>query len=153
MRREIKLSLIFIQLAIGSVILCDLINHVEASISDHYDLKTKMKDRSTKLSGKEFEETNVQKLWDLALNADFSREEIESVRDELTHYENRIKKLRFFEEQLNAERFVDKETVNISEDDAKLSEHIKRKVKELNYKVDKVHNNLVDKILKRHNEL
>ncbi|XP_053201154.1 metalloprotease TIKI2-like [Panonychus citri] len=42
MRREIKLPLIFIQLAIGSVILCDLINHVRASTSVVSDVKSKV---------------------------------------------------------------------------------------------------------------
>ena len=119
---------------------------------NYEDLKTKVKDRTIRPKGKEFEEANVQKLWNLALAGDFTRDELESLRDELTHYQTRIKKLHFFEEQLNNERLTGKDTVN-QPDDVKVSSHIERKVKELNYKVDKVHNELEKRILKRHVEL
>ncbi|XP_023329038.1 alpha-2-macroglobulin receptor-associated protein isoform X2 [Eurytemora carolleeae] len=47
-----------------------------------------------------FVEPKVAGLWKIALEADFEAEELESLRQELSHYEKRLEKLRFLQSEL-----------------------------------------------------
>ncbi|CAG2120491.1 unnamed protein product, partial [Medioppia subpectinata] len=111
----------------------------------HFDIKQDYKRLSDKVinsandfktSKQEFEETKAQTLWDLALKSDFNREELLSLREELDHFQNRIKKLRHFETQLEMETMGDKhlnQNIDSTVDDS--DKHVKRKVKDLKHKV------------------
>ena len=101
----------------------------------------------------EFEEESVQKLWQLALKSNFDREELMSLRDELDHYQNRIKKLRHFEAQLEMDSIAGKDINENFETEFDGDKHIKRRVKELNHNVNKLHNELETRIMQRHIEL
>lgn len=127
----------------------------------HFEIKENYKRLSDRiLSGvngiksleEEFEEENVQKLWDLALKSNFEREELMSLRDELEHYQNRIRKLKHFESQLELDSIAGKE-INENIDEYNEDKHLKSKVKELNHKVNKLHNELETRIMQRHLEL
>ncbi|XP_029662643.1 uncharacterized protein LOC115235150, partial [Formica exsecta] len=64
----------------------------------HLELKNKF-DRLDRLTAKgpnhrDFIESKVQGLWKIALEAKFSSEELESLKEELLHYESRLLKLR-----------------------------------------------------------
>jgi len=105
-----------------------------------------------KAANDEFEEENVQKLWGLALKSNFERDELMSLREELDHYQNRIKKLRHFESQLEMDSIAGKD-INENVDSFDGDKHLKKKVKELNHKVTKLHNELETRIMQRHIEL
>ena len=100
----------------------------------------------------QFEEEKVQKLWELALKSNFDKDELMSLREELEHYQNRIRKLRHFESQLELDSIAGKD-LNYNSDEYEDDKHIKRKVKDLNHKVNKLHNELETRIMQRHIEL
>merc|ERR1719447_2453434 len=101
-----------------------------------------------------FNEPKVAGLWKLALEAKFEPEELESLRQELTHYETRLEKMHFLEAEL---RLVDErhggkfgpdhddKTEGRSIMDRKLEKHISH--------VAKLHETLEGRIIARHNEL
>jgi hypothetical protein len=104
---------------------------------------------------KDFEETKVQSLWKIALNGDFSSEELESLRTELRHYEQRLVKLRYLHGQNNlikAKESLADEASNNSrpEEDAK---DLKQRIKLQERKVEKLHADLEARITQRHFEL
>lgn len=105
-----------------------------------------------KSANDDFEEENVQKLWELALKSNFERDELMSLREELEHYQNRIRKLRHFESQLEMDSIAGKD-INDNTDSFDGEKHLKKKVKELNHKVTKLHNELETRIMQRHIEL
>lgn len=86
----------------------------------------------------EFSEPKVRGLWKLAQEADFNHEELESVRQELEHYEKRLEKLY----QLKAERKLVSDSEKL---DKKLAKH--------HLSVEKLHMELESKIAARHSEL
>lgn len=112
-----------------------------------------------KLKGGEFEEERASKLWSLALKSDFTDEELETLRDELLHFQTRIQKLNFFRAQLESDKMAGKKGLNeVTEEGEKEglsdhAQHIVRKVKELNHKVEKMHSKIETQILQRHSEL
>lgn len=101
-----------------------------------------------------FNEPKVAGLWKLALEAKFEPEELESLRQELAHYETRLEKMHFLEAEL---RLVDErhggkfgpddddKTEGRSIMDRKLEKHISH--------VAKLHETLEGRIIARHNEL
>lgn len=96
---------------------------------------------------KDFEEAKVQSLWKAALNGDFSQDEMDSLRTELRHYEQRLLKLRYLKAQQAL--VEDKDGVNRS-----LSpEELKQRIKLQERKVDKIHSDLESRITQRHLEL
>lgn len=92
-----------------------------------------------------FEEEQVNQLWKEALNGKFSDDELVSLREELEHYETRIKKLKHFQNQLERHAIGSKESSSNSDIDDE-TKHIKRRVKDLNQKVDKSYKTLKKKI-------
>lgn len=96
----------------------------------------------------DFDEPQVQKLWDLAMKSDFTKDELASLKEELNHYQNRIRKLRHFQTEIENDSISGKNV-----DEGFENKHLYKKVKELNYKVTKMHNELETRILQRHIEL
>nr|CAD7399553.1 unnamed protein product [Timema poppensis] len=103
-------------------------------------------------NSKEFIEPKVQGLWTIAVNADFTAEELESLRVELMHYENRLLKLRHMhaEAELGVDRRSGKESmVGKTEGLQMMEDNIKKQAR----KVEKLHFDLETKIMQRHIEL
>lgn len=100
---------------------------------------------------RDFEEPKVQGLWKIALKGDFSPEELESLRTELRHYEQRLLKLRFLQTQKNKSDLSSDELNNRSEiiDAKELGQRIKLQSR----KVEKLHADLEARITQRHLEL
>nr|CAG4634914.1 EOG090X09CU [Alona affinis] len=98
---------------------------------------------------RDFEEAKVQSLWKIALNGDFSPDEMESLRTELRHYEQRLMKLRYLQAQHS---LVDenKEKKNQSQ---LPPEELKQRIKLQERKVEKIHADLEARITQRHFEL
>ena len=107
---------------------------------------------SLKTANDEFEEEKVQKLWELALKSAFDHDELMSLRQELDHYQNRIRKLKHFESELEIDSIAGK-AINENIDSLDGDKHLQKKVKELNHKVTKLHNDLETRIMQRHIEL
>lgn len=90
-------------------------------------------------------------LWDLALDGDFTDEELESLRTELHHFETRLHKLTHLQAELN---LVD-ERGNLS-DGEDLTEGRKimdKKLKKHLHTVQEMEKHLKMKIATRHTEL
>ncbi|XP_046656659.1 alpha-2-macroglobulin receptor-associated protein-like isoform X1 [Daphnia pulicaria] len=127
---------------------------VEGVRSTHRELKYGYDrlERMT-LSGpksRDFEEPKVQGLWKIALNGDFTSEELESLRTELRHYEQRLQKLRFIQAQHSLQQ-AKTELGNKSEfQDAN---ELRQRIKLQSRKVEKLHADLEARITQRHLEL
>jgi len=103
----------------------------------------------------EFEEPKVAGLWKLAMNSDFTPIELESIREELIHYQKRLEKMHFLQRELSmvderhGGRMVaddeDEKTEGRKLMDRKLAKHLEA--------VSKLHESLETKIMSRHNEL
>ncbi|KFM79636.1 Alpha-2-macroglobulin receptor-associated protein, partial [Stegodyphus mimosarum] len=89
----------------------------------------------------EFEEPQVNSLWEMAKNASFTPEELESLRGELHHFEHRIRKLKTLA-SLEMER---DHSNHVDEVVAKRE----KRLKEYNYKVEKIQKELTNRILQR----
>lgn len=104
-------------------------------------------------ASKEFVEPKVQGLWKIALESNFKSDELESLRIELLHYENRLLKLRHLQaEQALKEDFHNKKAKVLGEkpNGHKIMEDSIRKHAR---KVEKIHLDLETKIMQRHIEL
>lgn len=128
--------------------------HIE--LKDHYKRINDMiysKDILSKKSSGEFEEEEVARLWQMALKSDFNEEELVTLKEKLLHYENRIKKLNYFQGQLTKSN--QKRSNEISDDsiNQQQHEHIVNRVKELDNHVKKLQTQLEQKILSKHYEL
>ena len=100
---------------------------------------------------RDFEEPKVQGLWKIALKGDFSSEELESLRTELRHYEQRLQKLRFIQAQHSLQQSKTELQGNKSEfQDAN---ELRQKIKLQSRKVEKLHADLEARITQRHLEL
>lgn len=88
-----------------------------------------------------FEEEPVNELWAKALKSNFTSEELETFKEELDHYEVRIKKLKHFQNQLDRDNIGSKDSKTYGEESDE-TKHIKRRVKDLKYKVAKTHESL-----------
>ncbi|CAB3378291.1 Hypothetical predicted protein [Cloeon dipterum] len=123
------------------------VHHQE--IRDGYDRLNRMAAQGPE--NKEFVEPKVQELWRIASKSNFTTHELESLRVELLHYENRLLKLR----HLQAEAEIHKDTLK-ADVDGKLSEdaltHMD-KIKRQARRAEKVHYDIETRILSRHNEL
>lgn len=105
---------------------------------------------------RDFEEPKVQGLWKIALKGDFSSEELESLRTELRHYEQRLQKLRFLQaqhslQQTKTSEISPEELSNKSEIDD--SKDLSQRIKLQSHKVEKLHADLEARITQRHLEL
>ncbi|KAK9695341.1 Alpha-2-macroglobulin RAP, N-terminal domain [Popillia japonica] len=102
-------------------------------------------------NSKEFVEPKVQGLWKIALETDFTADELESLRIELMHYENRLLKLRHMQVEAALNEDYNKgKMAGLKTDGLKLvDENIKKQAR----KVDKIHLDLETKIMQKHIEL
>lgn len=103
---------------------------------------------------RDFDEPKVQGLWKIALKGDFSSEELESLRTELRHYEQRLQKLRF----LQAQHSLQQTKTNSPEEIRHKSEiedpkDLYQRIKLQSHKVEKLHADLEARITQRHLEL
>ncbi|KAJ6662990.1 hypothetical protein lerEdw1_010811 [Lerista edwardsae] len=111
-------------------------------------------------SSNEFEEPRVIDLWDLAKSANFTGEELDSLREELKHFEAKVEKHHHYQQQLEASHQKLKH-VEGTGDEAHLSSNrakhaqLEEKTKELGYKVKKHLQDLSGRISRglHHNEL
>lgn len=99
-----------------------------------------------------FAEPKVAGLWRLALAAKFDPEELESLRQELVHYERKLDKMRFLKAEL---KLVDERHGGKYDDDDKPEGRriMDRKLAKHTEEVVKIHESLESSILARHNEL
>ncbi|KAF8787336.1 Alpha-2-macroglobulin receptor-associated like protein [Argiope bruennichi] len=93
----------------------------------------------------EFEEPQVTSLWEMAKNASFSPEELESLKNELHHFEHRVKKLK----TLTALELEHDDSNIVDEAVAKRN----KRLKEYGYKVEKIQKDITGRILQKHTEL
>ncbi|KPP79359.1 alpha-2-macroglobulin receptor-associated protein-like, partial [Scleropages formosus] len=139
----------------------------------HMDLKEKMRslnqgfERLRKLSHEgysedsEFKEPRVIELWDMAKQANLSDDELESLKEELKHFETKVEKHQHYQEQLELSHQKLKHVESLGD-----KEHILRnrekynnlaeKTREMGYKMKKHMQDLTSKIMRNglhHNEL
>uniref|UniRef100_A0A6G1SEF0 Alpha-2-macroglobulin receptor-associated protein n=1 Tax=Aceria tosichella TaxID=561515 RepID=A0A6G1SEF0_9ACAR len=112
-----------------------------------YDqLHQKIKSGSIDSTGP-FKESRVNELWAMASQSNFTQDELQSLKEELEHYEIRIEKLKHFQNQLDRHKIGTKDYGTNAEDNDE-SKHIKRKVEELTRKVEKADKTIVNRIVK-----
>ncbi|KAG8453442.1 hypothetical protein GDO86_000172 [Hymenochirus boettgeri] len=139
----------------------------------HTDLKERLRsinqgyDRLRKLSHegyvteREFNEPRVNDLWDMAKEANFSDSELESIKEELKHFETKIEKHQHYQKQLEISHEKLKHVAGTGDKDHLMRSKEKHnmlteKIKELGYKVKKHLQDLSSRVSKgglRHNEL
>lgn len=104
-------------------------------------------------NSKEFVEPKVQGLWKVALESKFEPAELESLRIELRHYEDRLLKLRHLQvEHAMAKQKEDKDLKQAgtkSSGVGMMEDHIKKQAR----KVDKIHLDIETRIMQKHIEL
>ncbi|KAL4239939.1 Low-density lipoprotein particle receptor binding [Mactra antiquata] len=111
-------------------------------------LQYKITDREN-VAGK-FEDPRVYHLWALAQKSGMSETELDNYRKELTHFENRIKKAEFIEDQLKRKEQMVRDGAAVDKDDHnQLRNHHERIVK----KNDKYHTELKHKVHRKLDEL
>lgn len=111
-------------------------------------------------STSEFEEPRVIDLWDMAKSTNFTEKELESLREELKHFEAKVEKHHHYQKQLeisheklkHVEGTGDKEHLSRNKEKYAMLEE---KTKELGYKVKKHLQDLSSRISRglQHNEL
>ncbi|XP_037621586.1 alpha-2-macroglobulin receptor-associated protein isoform X2 [Sebastes umbrosus] len=139
----------------------------------HTDLKQKMRDlsqgfeRLRKLSHEgftqdsEFREPRVVELWEAAKRANLSDDELDSLKEELRHFETKVEKHSHYQEQLelshqklrHVESLGDKEHIKRNQEKY---ETLAEKTREMGYKMKKHMQDLSNKISREgldHNEL
>ena len=105
------------------------------ALKDDYDRLHRL---ATNANPIDFFEPKVKGLWKLAQEADFNEDELQSIRDELQHYEKRLQKLHHLKAELN-----------IVQDSEKMAKKLNKHLDT----VDKLHAELASKIAARHSEL
>ncbi|KAJ8719172.1 hypothetical protein PYW07_016728 [Mythimna separata] len=104
-------------------------------------------------NNKEFIEPKVQGLWKIAVSANFTTEELASLKVELQHYESRLLKLRHLQANNVSNREKHKSKVAGAGDKMNHFEEQEQMIKKHTRKVAKLHADLESKILERHTEL
>lgn len=119
-------------------------------IKDSYDRLNRIATKGPK--SQDFIEPKVQGLWRMAVDANFSPDELASLKTELLHYENRLLKLRHLQAEaaLGQERYGDKRLNGQKNDGAELMEDT---IKKHARKVEKLHDYLESRISAKHSEL
>ncbi|KAK3917431.1 Alpha-2-macroglobulin receptor-associated protein [Frankliniella fusca] len=119
-------------------------------IKDSYDRLNRIASKGPK--SQDFVEPKVQGLWRMAVESNFSPDELASLKTELLHYENRLLKLRHLQAEavLGQERYGDKKLTGQKTDGAELMEDT---IKKHARKVDKMHDYLEKRITAKHSEL
>lgn len=141
--------------------------------SKHADLKEKLRsvnhgyERLRKLShegyisGSEFTQPRVNELWDMAKNSNFSDSELDSIKEELKHFETKLEKHQHYQKQLEISHEKLKHVAETGDKDHLMKSKEKYamltdKIKELGYKVKKHLQDLTSRVSKdglKHNEL
>lgn len=123
----------------------------------HRELKDSYDELSARAHGaadlREFTEEKVQKLWQLAQKGDFLPAELESLREELKHYEHRLRKLHHFRNELELKKQAGVSSEKQSDVHPDELKTLQQRVKHYDHKVSKVHADLESRILQRHLEL
>lgn len=114
---------------------------------ERLSLKTKQKTLSAK--SVPFTEPRVNALWEEAKKGNFSKEELDSIKEELKHFQTRVEKHLFFREQLK--NSAEKISYHGGEDAAPQKHmdthnHLQTKVQDLAVKVKKLHHQLSKKL-------
>uniref|UniRef100_A0A2A4JT50 Alpha-2-macroglobulin RAP C-terminal domain-containing protein n=1 Tax=Heliothis virescens TaxID=7102 RepID=A0A2A4JT50_HELVI len=104
-------------------------------------------------NNKEFIEPKVQGLWKIAVGANFTTEELASLKVELQHYESRLLKLRHLQANNVSNREKHKSKVAGAGDKINHFEEQEQLIKKHSRKVEKLHADLESKIMSRHTEL
>ncbi|XP_043268445.1 alpha-2-macroglobulin receptor-associated protein isoform X2 [Venturia canescens] len=96
---------------------------------------------------KEFTERKVQDLWATAQKAKFSKDELESLKEELHHYETRLRKLHHLHTEAALEAARNGKTYDLdnSTDHHKIKKHARS--------VEKLHIDIETRILQKHTDL
>ncbi|XP_078071287.1 alpha-2-macroglobulin receptor-associated protein isoform X2 [Mustelus asterias] len=135
--------------------------------SKHVELKDKHRnvqasfERLRKLIHQEFSEPRVLELWDMAKRSNFTEDELDSIKEELKHFETKIEKHQHYQEQLDLshQKLKHVETIGDKEHLSRNKEKyamLTEKTKELGYKVKKHMQDLLARLSKgglNHNEL
>lgn len=101
-------------------------------------------------SGGPFELEIVNELWASAEQSNFNQAELDSFKEELGHYETRLKKLDHFQNQLERNQIINKGDTS---DEDKETKHLRKRVEELTHKADKTRKSLEKRIVKAREEL
>lgn len=101
-------------------------------------------------NSKEFVEPKVEGLWKIALESDFTPDELESLRLELRHYEDRLLKLRNL--QVEA-ALVQKKKEKVAGEKTNEEQLMEDTIKKQSRKVEKLHLDLETRIKMKHVEL
>lgn len=127
-------------------------------IREHHSKIKEGFDHLEKLAGsgpasKEFVEPKVQGLWRIALESNFTAAELQSLKAELLHYENRLLKLRHMqvEHAINEDKHNKKQ--KFSGEKANGAKMMEENIRKQARKVDKIHLDIETKIMQRHIEL
>ncbi|KAJ8954979.1 hypothetical protein NQ318_000410 [Aromia moschata] len=106
-------------------------------------------------ASKEFVEPKVQGLWKVALESNFTPSELESLKTELLHYENRLLKLRHLqaEHALHEEKVKEKTKMNIAGGKTDRASLMEDNIKKQARKVEKIHLDIETRIMQKHIEL
>lgn len=125
----------------------NMLREQHRDLRDGYDRLHRL--AATGPNSKEFVEPKVQGLWRIAVETNFTADELESLRVELKHYENRLLKLR----HMQAEHALSNEKNTMagvkSDGFHMMEENIKKQAR----KVEKIHLDLESKIMQKHVEL
>ncbi|XP_073952181.1 alpha-2-macroglobulin receptor-associated protein isoform X2 [Choristoneura fumiferana] len=119
----------------------NLVRDKHRGLRDGYDRLQRMTARGP--NNKEFIEPKVQGLWKIATAANFTVDELESLKVELQHYESRLRKL----------RHIQADHVAAAGDKMDHFDEQQQMIKKHTRKVQKLHDELEGKILARHSEL
>ncbi|XP_064610569.1 alpha-2-macroglobulin receptor-associated protein-like [Liolophura sinensis] len=128
--------------------------------SKHRDLKSnfqKLQELASdpELATEDFSDLRVYQLWSMAKKSNMSHTELNSLREELRHFEHRLKKQEFFKEQLSlSEKSLDGQVKDGDFPEAHVS--LEQKVKDYDYKVKKLHTDLkirITQATEKHSEL
>lgn len=102
---------------------------------------------------KEFVEPKVQGLWKIALESNFKPDELESLRVELLHYENRLLKLRHMQAEAALNDDYNKKKIKISGGKSNGMQMMEDNIKKHERKVEKIHLDIETRIMQKHIEL
>jgi len=122
----------------------------------HEDIKKGFKELHEKVStgksskDKPFEEEIINSLWSKALEMNFTRSELDSLKEELEHFQVRLQKLKHFELELERHQLISKNSKSYLEDDDE-TKHLKRRIQDLTKKVEKAHFS-IESILNKHSD-
>ncbi|CAH1975111.1 unnamed protein product [Acanthoscelides obtectus] len=120
-------------------------------IRDHYDHLQILAAKGP--ASKEFVEPKVQGLWKIALESNFTPAELESLKVELRHYENRLLKLRHLQVEHALHEEKEKKKMDIAGGKSNAASLMEDNIKKQARKVEKIHLDLETRIMQKHIEL